>query len=87
MLPPFSRRSEDEGGKILLNIGYMETARFSETLVSYYTTTRRHNPEDIDWSLFKILNFLMGEEEANGPLKRWYPTTKIHGVTTQKTST
>jgi len=23
----------------------------------------------------------------HGPLKRWYPTTTVHGVTTQKTST
>jgi len=26
----------------------MEAIRFSKTLMSYYSTTRRHNPEDLD---------------------------------------
>jgi len=42
----------------------VEAARSLETLVSYHNNTRHHNPENIDSSLFKILNFLMGEEEA-----------------------
>jgi len=32
--------------------------------VTYHIITRRYNPEDLDLSLFKTLNFLMGEEKA-----------------------
>jgi hypothetical protein len=42
----------------------MEASMSFERLVSYRNITRRHKPEDLDSSLFKILNFLMGEEEA-----------------------
>jgi hypothetical protein len=42
----------------------MEGGSSSETLLPYHNTTWRHNPEDLDLSLFKTLNFLMGEEKA-----------------------
>jgi hypothetical protein len=29
----------------------MEAAGYSETLVSYYNITQRHNPEDLDFNL------------------------------------
>jgi len=32
-------------------------------------------------------HFAMKLEAEHGPPKRWYPTIKLHGVSTQKTST
>jgi len=49
----------------------MESAWTSETLVSY-NTTLHHDPEDWRW-------------RQHEPLKHWYPTTTLHGITTQKT--
>jgi len=51
------------------------------TLVSYNKTTRRHNPEDLDLSLFKTLKFVMGEEEAvwtSETLVSYHKTTRRH---------
>jgi hypothetical protein len=38
----------------------MEAARFSETLVSYRNTTRRHNPEDLGLNLHYPENLKSG---------------------------
>jgi hypothetical protein len=32
-------------------------------------------------------NVVVAYKPSGEPLKRWYPTTKLHGVTTQKNST
>jgi hypothetical protein len=61
----------------------MEAARSTEALVSYRNTTRRHNPEDLDSSLFKTLNFLMGEEEVawtSETLVSYHSTTRSHNL-------
>jgi hypothetical protein len=55
----------------------MESAWTSETLISYHSTSRHHDPEDLDTSPWRW--------RQHGPLKRWYPTTELHGITTQKT--
>jgi hypothetical protein len=57
---------------------------------NYHNTTPRHNPEDggrMDLWNFSILPQPYTASQPrrwrqNGPLKRWYPTTKLHGVTT-----
>jgi len=36
--------------------------------------------------LCEIWGFHGSEGSSRGPLERWYPTTTLHGVTTQKTS-
>jgi len=50
-----------------------EAAQTYETLVPYHNTMQRHNPED--W-----------RRRQHGPLRLWYPTTKLHGITTQENS-
>jgi hypothetical protein len=73
----------------------MEAARSSETSVSYHNTIQCHNPEDggsMDlWNVGTLpQNYMVSHPRRwrqHGPLKRRYPTTTLHGVTTQKTST
>jgi len=64
----------------------MEAARSSKTLVSYEITSHCHNPEDI-FSLYpSSIQFTIKMVEQ-GPSKRWYSTSSLHGVMTQKTIT
>jgi hypothetical protein len=72
-----------------------QAARYTEKSVSYHITTRRHNPEDggsMDLWIFGILphHYTASQPRRwrqHGPLNLWYPTTSLHGVTTQKIST
>jgi hypothetical protein len=49
----------------------MEAALSSKTMICYHNTTWCHN---LEW-------------RQQGPVNQWYPTTLLHGVTTQKTMT
>jgi len=66
---------------------------FLHLYVSSYLqpTTVLFNPISLIAKLQRLENTeaftaMMTQIEVFGPLKRWYPTTRIHGITTQKTS-
>jgi hypothetical protein len=53
----------------------IETARYSETSVSYHNTTRRHNPEDGDLHLHRRENLksrnISNKADLVEPLRSW----------------
>jgi len=59
------------------NGGSMDLRNFGNP-PQYYTASRPRRPR---------LKQLSWREREHGPPKRWQPTTTLHGVTTQKTST
>jgi len=69
----------------------MEASSSSETLVSHHNIAQRHNPEDggsMDlWNVGILPQHYTASQPRRwrqyGPLKRWYPTTTLHRVTTQ----